>query len=135
MECKPVHSLENSEPTSSTTDQSAQYWKNLAEQRGQLMHDMMDKWSERRVEFVKAKRSMGQKLFEFGTRERILTRRIQGLEKSLLIVLSLIQHTGPAETRIASMVPYVKQALAADHEAAPLVDEATRGGYAGVQQE
>ena len=58
------------------------------------------KWAERRVEFMQTKRAMGQKLFEFQTRERTLTGRVD-LEKRLLIVWSLIQGEGPSEARIA----------------------------------
>ena len=114
-------------------ERSAAYWKELAESRGQLLHDMTDKWAERRVEFVKAKRAMGEKLFERKVRERTLTRRIVDLERTMLIVWGLIQQPGPSESRIAAMFPYVKHQVSG--ETAVANTQQQRGGYAGAQQE
>ena len=107
--------------------QSAQYWTDLAVQRGLLLKDLTDTWAERRVAFVQAKRAMGEKLFYSRLRERTLTRRIAELEKTLMIVWSLIHGAGPSETRISAMFPYVKAALPHDDAVAMKIDEPPRG--------
>lgn len=106
---------------------SAEYWRELATSRGQLLHDMMDKWAERRVEFLKAKRGMAGKIIDLKTRERTITRRIAELERTLLIVRSLSGHIQSAEPQF-SIQHHIDQAL-------PPIDQMKRGGDAGGQQE
>ena len=122
-----------SESASAVHGQSAEYWRDLAEQRGQLLRDMTDKWAERRLEFVKVKRAMAEKLFELQVRQRTLTRRIMDLERVLLVIRSLLSQAGAAEERLAMMVPHVENGLQV--EVAYPVSGSSRGGYAGAQQE
>jgi hypothetical protein len=114
-----------SEQPSPGVEASLQYWKNLAEQRGFLLHDMTDKWAERRVEFVKAKRAMGEKLFAQRVRERILTLRIVEVERTLLIV----------ESRITGLYWEIMEVLHPLRSVSMRCNEPPRGGDAGAQQE
>lgn len=112
-----------------TAEPSTQYWKDLAEQRGLLLHDMMEKWAERRVEFVGAKRKMGQKIDELVVRERTMTHRIKSLERTLLILQTMLSdESQPLEAWRAMMAEKIQQVM-------PMLDTPPRGGYAGGQQE
>lgn len=132
VRCKCFHFKYPSEDASKgdespTMNIDIQKLSDLADQRGQLMRDLTDKWTQVRVRFVERQRSQSKKIEELQIRERSLTWRIRELERVLMIIRQMVETMEPAEPRF-SIVQHVERALPA--EPGP-----HRGGYSSEEQE